>query len=172
MARFSQYPAATSPTDYTTATNFLIESPDGEIKLANLNDLRTFFCSAYCNTVTIPTAEVLTLNATPVELVAAQGAGTAIEVIGAVCKVDFNSAAYTGGTTVRLITSGANQPQANCTTLDATVTTVRKFSINSPTGVANTQLLENAALNVDTVAVANTGDSDIQVWVYYRVISV
>jgi|DEB0MinimDraft_10_1074344.scaffolds.fasta_scaffold06579_3 hypothetical protein len=173
MARFTQYPAATSPTDYTEATNFLIEAPDGTVKLANLEDLRsTFFCGTLCASATIPTAEVLTLGSTPIEIVANPGAGYMIEVISGVVKLDFNTTAYTGGTTIRLITSGGGQPQATCTVLDATVSTNRKFAIVSPSTVTYTQLLENAALNVDAVSAVAAGDSDIEVFVLYRIIAV
>jgi hypothetical protein len=171
MSRFSQYPVATSPTDYTDATNFLIEDPDGNIKLASLDGLSTFFCSTNCDTESILSADVLTMNSSPVELVPAPGVGFAIEVLDAIIALDFNSAAYTGGTTVRLMTSG-NQAQATCTVLDATVSTRRRFDIVSPSAVTDTQIIENAALVADTVAVANTGDSNIQIWFTYRIISV
>ena len=107
MARFSQYPAAKSPTDYTTATNFLIEDPNGDIKLASLEGLRTFFCGALCTSVSIPTASVLTLNSVPVEIVAAPGAGFAIQVLSASMRMIFNSAGYTTNTTLQLISSSA-----------------------------------------------------------------
>jgi hypothetical protein len=44
--------------------------------------------------VTIASADVLQLNSTPIEIVAAPGAGYAIEVVSASVKIDFNSAAY------------------------------------------------------------------------------
>lgn len=46
--------------------------------------------------VTVATGSVLTLNATPVQLVAAPGAGKAIIIDGIVAKLVFNSIAYTG----------------------------------------------------------------------------
>jgi hypothetical protein len=46
--------------------------------------------------VTVATGAVLTLNATPVSLVVAPGAGKAIIVDGIVAKLVFNSVAYTG----------------------------------------------------------------------------
>lgn len=46
--------------------------------------------------VTVATGAVLTLNSTPVELVAAPGAGKVILIEEITCKLVFNSAAYTG----------------------------------------------------------------------------
>lgn len=44
----------------------------------------------------ITTAQVLALNATPIEVVAAPGAGIYNEFVGAVLLLDYNSAAYAG----------------------------------------------------------------------------
>lgn len=173
MARFTQYPAATDPTDYTDATNFLIESPDGDIKLASLEGLSTFFCSTYCASVTIPSADVLTLNSVPIEIVSAQGAGTAIQVMSASFKMVYGTTQYATNYNIQLLTSGAIVQQAEVEGLNASVSNIRAFEIshtNVPTG---TQIIENAALNV-TVETGNptAGDSDITVYVYYRVIIV
>lgn len=46
--------------------------------------------------VTVSSAEILALNATPKTIVAAPGAGLAIIPIGAVLFLDYNSAAYAG----------------------------------------------------------------------------
>ncbi len=173
MGQFSNYPVASS-SDYDDATTFLIQNEDGETKLADLETLKsTFFCETLCATVTIPTAEVLTLSTTPVEIVAAQGAGTAIEVISAVVKLDFNSAAYTTQNEIRLITTGATVQHCDVEILDATVTTTRKLVVIEATGTTDTQIIENAALLVKSYAGDPfVGDSDIQVWVYYRILSV
>jgi hypothetical protein len=127
-------------------------------------------CIQYAS-LTIPTADVLTLSATPLTIVPAQGAGTVIELISGTVNVDFNTTAYGGGTTLRFITNGANQSQANCPVLDSTVSTIRKFEINSPSATTATQMLENAELLIDAVAPPTTGDSDIKVYVTYRVIT-
>ena len=173
MARFTQYPAATSPTDYTMATNFLIEDPNGEIKLASLEGLRTFFCGALCTSVSIPTASVLTLNSVPVEIVAAPGAGYAIEVISASLKIDFNSAAYATNTKLQLICNGADDHQLRIDALDATLSKIVKLEDDSVLAAGTTQIIENAALNVNVdTGNPTTGDSDIEVFVLYRLIAV
>jgi hypothetical protein len=63
--------------------------------------------------LTIATADVLTLNTTPIEIVAAPGAGYAIEVISASMKMVYNSATYSTNTSLELLTAGATDSQAS-----------------------------------------------------------
>ena len=122
-------------------------------------------------TITIATAAVLTLNATPVTIVAAPGSGKAIEVVSASVKLDFNSAAYATVNTVILETSGATERQFDVDILDATVSTVRKMIAIHASGATDTQLIDNAALTVKAkTSNPTTGDSDIKVYLRYRII--
>lgn len=175
MGRFTQYPAA-SKADYTDATTFLIANEDGEIKQASLEGLSSLYgCDIRCASLTIASADVLQLNSTPQTIVAAQGAGTSIEVISASVKIDFNSAAYATNTSLHLHIAGAddNVGQIGNNILTATVTqTCSSYAPSNPSS-GQTQVLSNAALQV-TVPSGNptTGDSDIEVFVLYRVINV
>lgn len=123
-------------------------------------------------TVTIPTAEVLTLNATPVELVPAPGAGKSILVHDASLVIDFNSAAYATQTTVNIGVNGADAAQAVFTNgLNATADKSVKAAITSSTGASDEQLPANAALEA-SVPTANptAGDSDITIEVFYSIV--
>ena len=174
MARFTQYPAA-STGDYSDATTFLIANEDGEVKQASLEGLRSIFgCNIQCASLTIPTAEVLALNSTPQTIVSAQGAGTAIEVISATMKLDYNSATYATNVGLQLICNGAHEPQVvSLTALNASVTSTRRLTVDSTFAATDTQLLENTALQVQVPSGDPvTGDSDIEVFVLYRVINV
>jgi hypothetical protein len=122
--------------------------------------------------LTIATADVLHLNTTPIEIVAAPGAGYAIEVISASMKMVYNSATYSTNTSLELLTAGATDSQAS-TTIKNSASTIRRFSDAITLGSATaTQLVDNAALNV-TVASGDptAGDSDITVYVNYRIIT-
>lgn len=174
MARFTQYPTA-STGDYADATTFLIANSDGEIKQASLEGLRDIFGSSIQSTsLSIASADVLQLNSTPLTIVAAQGAGTIIEVVSAVLKIDFNSVAYATNTTITLLTSGAIVPQAD-NSIDASVSRYGKFRNRYTSGEPSTvtQLIENAALTV-TVDTGDptAGDSNIEIFVIYRVINI
>lgn len=48
-------------------------------------------------TYNLTKAQILTLNTAPIEVIAAQGAGTVIEFMSATISYDFVTAAYTGG---------------------------------------------------------------------------
>ena len=173
MARFTQYPAA-SDSDYIDATTFLIANDDGEIKQASLEGLRDNFGSSIQSaSLVISSAQVLALNTTPQTIVEAQGAGKAIEVISASVKLSFNTTAYSTTSGVLLETSGANQRQAESAVFDATVSTVRNFTMYQAAGSTDTQIIANAALQVKAKSADPTlGDSDIEVFVLYRVIDI
>ena len=114
--------------------------------------------------LTIASADVLQLNTTPIEIVAAPGAGYAIEVISASMKMVYVSATYSTNTTLELITAGATNRQAE-TQIKNSASTIRRFADATTLGSATAiQLIDNAALNV-TVASGNptAGDSDITV---------
>ena len=173
MARFTQYPAA-SDSDYVDATTFLIANDDDEIKQASLEGLRDIFGSSVQSaSLVIPSAQVLALNTTPQTIVAAQGAGKGIEVISASVKLDYNTTAYSTTAVIMLQTSGATQRQAEVSILDATVSTTRKFIAFEATGATDTQIIANADLQVKGKSADPTlGDSDIEVFVLYRVIDI
>lgn len=171
MARFTQYPSA-SIADYADATTFLIANSDGEIKQASLEGLRdTFGSSIQSTSVTIPSAEVLALNSTPKEIVPAQGTGKGIEVISALLKVDFNSVAYATNTGLILRCATATDQQAN-SDIASTLSQNVKFRITQSAGVGLTQIVANQSLEayVDT-GNPTAGDSDITVYVLYRVVT-
>ena len=122
--------------------------------------------------LTIATADVLHLNTTPIEIVAAPGAGYAIEVISASMKMVYNTATYVTNTNLELLTAGATDNQAS-TLIKNSASTIRRFADATTLASATaTQLVDNAALNV-TVASGDptAGDSDITVYVTYRIIT-
>lgn len=130
-------------------------------------------CPTYCAEVTIPSAEVLQLNSTPKTIVPAQGAGTVIEVISASVKLDFNTTAYGTTDEIMLRTTGSTNRQASAIVLDATVSTIRNFTTIQATGATDVQMVTNADLTVEAKTNNPTsGDSDITVYVLYRVINV
>jgi hypothetical protein len=123
--------------------------------------------------LTIASADVLQLNTTPLTIVAAQGVGTAIEVISASVKVDFNTTAYATNVSLALGSVGANNPQlVSSTALNATVNSIRRLAVDSTFGGADTQIIENAAIVVAVeIADPTAGDSDIAVYITYRIIT-
>ena len=123
--------------------------------------------------LTIATADVLQLNSTPLTIVAAQGAGTVIEVISAFMKMTYNSATYATNVGLAIGCSGADEPQViSATALNASASSIRKLAVDSTFAATDTQIIENTALEVYVLTGdPTTGDSDITVHVLYRVIT-
>jgi hypothetical protein len=122
--------------------------------------------------LTIASADVLQLNSTPLTIVAAQGIGTVIQVISASVKIDFNTTPYATNIQLQIISSGSVKAQHSQNVLDASVSTVRFLAEQAATVATDTQLLENADLQV-AVRTGNptAGDSDITIYVTYRIIT-
>jgi hypothetical protein len=122
--------------------------------------------------LTIASADVLTLNTTPIEIVAAPGAGFAIEVLSATVKIDFNTTPYATNTNLHIGSGGGNVAMLDLQCLDASASTIRKFSVYPATGAANLQILENQTLGISVETGDPTaGDSDITIYVTYRIIT-
>jgi hypothetical protein len=171
--------SALLPEDVTASHQIIVFTQDGDtervaldgaVDQANSNNGCVCIKSA---SLTITSAQVLALNSTPLTIVAAQGVGTAIEVISASVKIDFNTTAYATNVGVQLICDGADEPQlTSLTALNASVTSTRKLGVDTTFSASDTQVLANADLQLFVPSGDPTaGDSDITVYVLYRVIT-
>lgn len=149
----------------------------GKTRKATPVQLQTYFsgtcqCWQYASLV-IPTASVLTLNGTPLQIVAAPGVANFIEVLSASFKSTFVSAAYATNTTLQVITDTATIAQFDMTTgLTFSVSTFKKMALVSAGTATATQLIANKALMV-AVPTGNptAGNSNITVYVTYRIVA-
>ena len=139
------------------------------------SSIKAMFGDIQSAELSIPTASVLTLNGTPLEIVAAPGAGYAIELISGSYKLTYNSIAYATNTRLQLITDTADVAQGSSvsTALAATVTQMSDLNgITNPTG-SQTKIIENKSLKVQVPTGNPTaGNSGIKVYVLYRIITV
>ena len=114
--------------------------------------------------VTIPSAQVLTMNASPITLVPAQGAGLKIVPISIYGQIDFNSAAYATNGIVSIFNGGSNgvaRVNANAFLFSTVSRTVNIGTLNATTAT-DTQYVGNAPLTVTVeTAEATAGDSTI-----------
>ncbi len=124
----------------------------------------------------IESRDVVTLNGSPIELVAAPGSGKAIEVISwtaqAVTTAGFT--AYDTNITLVLITDTAASEQAqNKQVLISTVARIsRGIVIETRGGTATTQLVDNKALTVSVnTGEALNGNFDLKIFITYRIIT-
>jgi len=130
-----------------------------------------FVQTAWVAQITIPTAEVLTLFATPVELVAAPWAGKYILVDRITGSVEYVAAAYATNTTLEFsywtATTACSADIAAL--LDKTADAAQTvWGIEAELAAA---INDNIEVNVATGNPA-TGDSDIKIAVQYRVLSI
>jgi hypothetical protein len=128
--------------------------------------------------VTITTAQLLALNATPQAVVPAPGAGKYLEFCGAEIYMPYNSAAYNGiasGEDLSIkYTDGSGVEVGQCETtgfLDQT-SSQRRFVRPTTAASGNTAIVPaaNAALVICLlVGEIATGDSPLKVRTFYRV---
>jgi hypothetical protein len=126
--------------------------------------------------VTVSSAELLALNATPKQLVAAPGVGQALILIDAQFSLPYNSVAYAGIASAEDLEirygSGSGQLVATIETtgfLDQTATASRHIYPSSSAAISPA---ENAALILDLASgEITTGNSPLKVRVRYRLIT-
>jgi len=119
----------------------------------------------------IPSASVLTLNSVPLTIVSAPGPGKAIDVFSFAMKMTFNSSAYATYTRLSLITDTAVDNQATLGTniLGSTFSIFR--TVGKLQGNGDENIVENKDLTVWVETGDPTaGDSDITVYVSYRIL--
>jgi len=122
-------------------------------------------------TLTIASADVLTLHDTPLTIVSAIS-GKIIDPISATVEIDFNSVAYDTNVGIQLIqdNGGSFKPiLTSLTALNASTSSVRKLTVSSSFGAADAQLLTNTDLQVYApTGNPQNGNSDIVVRVLYH----
>ncbi len=132
--------------------------------------------------VTITTAQVLALNATPIQLVPAPGVGNALIFEGAIVMLDYATTAYDGiaaGEDLAIkYTDGSGLEVGRSETtgfLDQAADEKRWIYPQqaAPAAVSDIEPVENAAfvLHLLTAEIA-TGDSPLHVKIYYRVVPI
>ena len=170
-------PTVPSSNDHTDGTWIATDIYKGELFFNQADgvlwsrDDNGVVCLGGSASLTIASADVLTLNTTPLTIVGAV-AGYAIEVVSASVKIDNPGAPYATNVGLELICNGATERQAvSNTALNASVTSVRRLGLDSTVTATDTQLIANADLLVQVPTGDPTGgDADITVFVNYRLI--
>lgn len=128
----------------------------------------------YNRTVVIPSADVLTSFATPIELIPAPSIGKAVFPLRVIAQIDYNSTAYATNTNALVYIDTATK---NCykSTGVLAKTTNSPFFLNqeSATGATETQILESKALMFATETGNPTaGNSDVILYITYAIVNV
>ena len=124
-------------------------------------------------TVNLTTAQVLTLNTTPVAFGITVPVGYFVQPLSIQCGVDFNTVAYATNTSLSVRAVGADVAigASGATALAATLSKIFNLNININTTVGQTQFIDGVDLEV-FVGIGNptAGDSDIALTLTYVLI--
>lgn len=122
----------------------------------------------YSGSLSIPTASVLTLNGTPLTLVAAIASRT-IRVSNVRATITYNSVAYATNTQLDIYMSVGGAPNVQFTIPSLLAAVANQYRLATVTAAA--QLAENTALMVRVNSGNPTaGDSDIVIYFDYQVV--
>jgi hypothetical protein len=124
--------------------------------------------------VTIPSAQVLTLNSSPVTLVPAQGAGLGIELICASGTINYNSVPYDTNTQMRILCqTGSAQANFGSLLLASSTQTRKALMTISPSDVGQGTIVADQPLQITVHnGEALNGDSSLVIRGLFRVIQV
>jgi hypothetical protein len=120
--------------------------------------------------ITLTPTDINSLNSTPVLAVAAPGAGKAIDVISSNTRMVFNTTAYSNAETIEMYYDGASQAMSQI--IGNIGIASDYFKKNTITSDAEEYTFkENAALYINATGDNADGDSDVNIYIYYRVIT-
>lgn len=122
----------------------------------------------------ITSAQILTLNSAPLEIVAAPGAGKYIEVVSGSIAFTYVSTTYTTNLVLQLINTGADISQLESQLgLSSTISKNTRFETQVTTPAASTQIITNTALKVKVKTGNPTiGDGTAIIKVLYRIVTI
>jgi hypothetical protein len=123
--------------------------------------------------VTIPAADVLTLNTTPIELVPAQGANTIIVPTTILGNMIYNSDTYATNGNILIFNGGTIAAVDDDDFLFGVISRTVNILPIKPNGTSFNQYVANQPLQI-TVQTGNptAGDSDIRIFGTYKVIDI
>ena len=123
--------------------------------------------------ISVPSAEILTLYSSPIEVVRAQGTKKVIEFLGAVCFLDHGGTDYAAGGVFNFMlgsTPGTNVVSDDVAAADFINSAADAYRVVQPLS-ADTALVANTALYVaNETAVHTTGDGELKILLSYRIV--
>ncbi len=125
-------------------------------------------------TGSITSAQILALNSTPVQVVAAPGAGNAIIVDQFTAELVYNSVAYTNSSQFYLGygTSNGGFASSPACPLYFITASANEICIGAPNSTATAAAnVANKALSLMNTGANATGNSPITYWIWYHVLS-
>jgi len=124
--------------------------------------------------ITIATGDVLTLNATPVQLVGPQGVGTVVDVLDVVIRHNFIGVAYATNTNVVVRTIGSGGYTFRDTTIisNGYITIQKMIPRSASLGSGAVEMIEDTGIEISVEAGNPTaGTGSIDVYTFWRTIT-
>ena len=118
--------------------------------------------------VALTTAQVLALDATPVELIPAPGAGKVIQLLGGVVILDYAGVQYANGAVLVLKYTNGSGAAASDNVAAASVTTAAD-RMTTIIPVLNVVPVANAAIVLTTASAFDTGTSPLRIKLMYAI---
>jgi len=121
----------------------------------------------------LTSAQILALNATPLQIIGAPGAGKYIDLISASYYFDYSTAVYATNTTLQLLSTGSSTAiLQDGGALISSISKGGKFVQSAAPAAANTCIALNTGVSV-TVATGNptAGSGVIKISVVYRILN-
>ena len=122
--------------------------------------------------VSLTAAQIKTINSVPIEVIPTAGAGRAIEVISAFLRFNYGTVTFDASLAYLLslytLTSSTTQFSTGNNILSRTSSTIQTFDKDGST--AN-QLVENQPIYVNGGDDSTVGDSTIDLYINYRIIT-
>jgi hypothetical protein len=122
--------------------------------------------------VSLSAAQIKTISTIPVQVIPAAGAGAVIEVISAFLRFNYGTitfdAAYSFELSLYTDTAGGRQYSTANNILNRTSSTIQTFDKDS--SVAS-QLIDNKGIFIDGGDDSTVGDSTIDLYINYRIIT-
>lgn len=120
--------------------------------------------------VTLTAANIKTGQSVPVTVIDAPGAGMAIKIIGCIAKFNWGSVAFENADLLLQAVGGQVQQAELVNFLPATANKVTFFTFYTTPGNRNT-VLDDAAIVATTDADSVNGDSTIDLYISYQIIT-
>lgn len=122
-------------------------------------------------TVTLSSANILSLHTTPITIIPAQGAGTVIQLIAMTISMSYNSVPYATDVTLRLL-NGVSVVNQDGSCLSSASDYYANKSLQSNYSVAGSNTFENVAVTMTTPTSNPTaGNSSVKITVLYSVVN-
>ncbi len=176
-SEFSTLSEITQYADLNDDDIFLTQQTSGGLQVPKKIEKQNFLnCNQLlCTSLTVTHANILLLNGTPQQLVAAPGAGKAIYCDKAYVKCDYSGGVVYATNTQLIILANGGREQLRSNSLNYNVDRYAIFENNGTPAAGQDQIIENTDVMLSVATGNPTGGAagnEITVTLYYYIINI